>query len=135
MQFETELTRASFFQKIVAAIPDDDPTGAIFALRDDAFEGAIFQGVVLHGDSEPLNTGFEGWTFGHSPGLQDTVHLKAEVKMVGGSPMLVDDEQWRVARLPPFVDCRPVDIYTFPWARTRVWDRPPFGSELKIRSD
>jgi hypothetical protein len=48
--------------------------------------------VVLHHDGQPLVRRVQGRPLGHGPGLEDAVHLQAEVVVEAARGVLLDDE-------------------------------------------
>src|SRR5690606_33383481 len=81
-----------------ALIPQHDGTAAIFAFRNDAFETAIFQRMVLGADGEPLVGGVGGGAPGDRPALEDAVELEAEIIVQPRGVVLLDDEAQRLRR-------------------------------------
>ena len=63
------------------AIPDHDGATAIFALRDGALEGIVFDRMIFDVHGQPLVTGIEARAAGYRPALHDAVELEPEVIM------------------------------------------------------
>src|SRR3546814_10582581 len=75
-----------------AAIPEHHRAAAILALRDDAFEIAIAERVVLGMDREAPVRRVQARALGHGPALQHAVELEAEVVVQPACGVLLDDE-------------------------------------------
>ena len=82
-----------------AAVPEHDGAATVLALRDRALEVAVVERVVLDLHGEAPVTGVERWPFGDGPGLEDPVHLQAEIVMQPGCGMLLDDKTRVFSRL------------------------------------
>ena len=72
-------------------IPEHDDPGAV-AFRDDAFEAAVLEGMILHMHRQPLGRRIEGWPLGHSPRPQHAVVLEAEVVVKPRGQVLLNAE-------------------------------------------
>ncbi|GAA5174627.1 hypothetical protein GCM10023342_16040 [Modicisalibacter zincidurans] len=72
-----------------AAIPQHDRAAAVGFLRDDAFEVAVIQGVVLDLDGQALFAGSETGALGQRPTLEHAVLFEAQVEMVVAGGVLV----------------------------------------------
>ena len=68
-------------------------------LRDRALEVAVVERVVLDLHCKAPVTRIEGWPLGHGPGLEDPVHLQAQIVMQPGGGMLLDDKTRVFGRL------------------------------------
>ncbi len=79
-----------------AAIPKLHRAAAIFALRNGAFEGAIFQRMIFHLDRQALHRRIERRRLGHGPGLVDAVQLQPQVVMQPCRIVALDDEAARL---------------------------------------
>ena len=86
---------ATFVWAIRAVVPNDDLAGAVFALRDNAFERAVVERMILDHHGETFFTVVEGRAFGDGPGLEDAVQLQTEVIMQTAGVMLLDEERER----------------------------------------
>ncbi len=73
------------------AVPHHDRSAAILALRNHAFEIAIFERVVFDMNRQPLLAGDEARPLRHRPALQDAIELKAEIVVEAARRMLLDD--------------------------------------------
>src|SRR5206468_719404 len=62
-----------------SAVPDDDPSRAVVALGDYAFEVRVLERMIFDGDREPLLGGFERRTLRHGPRLEHGAELEPEV--------------------------------------------------------
>src|SRR5205085_11892612 len=96
-EFEVPLPKRTFRIATVlwrpeAAIPKHDGATPVFTLGDCALEVAVVERVVLDLHGQAPVTGVEGWPFRHRPGLEDPVHLQAQIVMQPGSRMLLDDK-------------------------------------------
>src|SRR6185437_13586904 len=78
-----------------ALVPHHDRAAAIFALRDDALEIDIVDGMVLDLAGEALHRGIEAQSFGHRPAFQDARHLQAEIEMEMACRVLLHDKAQR----------------------------------------
>ena len=83
--------RVGHFRRPGATVPHHDRAAAVFAFRNNSFETAIFDGVILHLHGQPLDGGIERGPFGHGPGEQDTIPFQAKIVMQLRSLMLLDD--------------------------------------------
>ena len=97
VQAELQLALLQAFVRIVerlpgAAVPQHDGAAAILALRDGAFEAAIFERVVLGVDGEPLLRRIEARPARHRPAFQDAVELKPEIVVEARRGVLLDDK-------------------------------------------
>ena len=72
------------------AVPEHDGARSVLALRDDTFEGAVLDGVVLDVHGEPLVAGVEGRALGHGPAEQHAVELEPEIVVEPGRGVLLD---------------------------------------------
>ena len=93
---EKRVLRA-FIGRIHAAIPHDDLAGTVLARGNDALEGGVIEGMILHRDRHALVVGIERRALGHRPGLQHPVELEPEVVVQAPRGMLLHDEQQRSA--------------------------------------
>ena len=75
------------------AIPHHHRTGAVVAFRNDAFEIAVLERVILDFDGEPLVGGIGGWPLRHCPRPEDAIHLEAQIPVQTRRVVHVDDEQ------------------------------------------
>jgi hypothetical protein len=57
--------------------------------------------MVFHSYRKPFDAAFKRWPFRDRPRLQNTVQLKAEVKVMMRSPMLVDNKGWQLLAPTP----------------------------------
>ncbi len=73
-----------------SAVPEHDRPRPVFALRDDPFEGAVVDRVVLDVHGEPLVARVEGRTLRHGPAQEDTVELQPKVIVQTRCRMLLD---------------------------------------------
>ena len=78
-----------------AAIPDDHRAAAILALRDRAFEVAIFEGVILDMDRQTLLARHQARPARHRPALQHAVHLEPQIVVQAPGGVLLDDDSCR----------------------------------------
>src|SRR5690606_15236459 len=76
----------------LARVPDDDGARAVLALRDDAFEGAVFQRMVLRAHGEALDGGVVARALRHRPAEQHAVVLEAEIVVKAGGGVLLHHE-------------------------------------------
>ena len=87
-----------------AAVPQHHSSAAILSLRDRAFEQGVAQRMILRANREALIGRVEARSTGHSPALQRSVELQAEVIVQPRGVMLLDDEALAAApveRLDP----------------------------------
>ena len=70
-----------------AAVPHDHA-----AVTEPTLDVVVVQAVVLDFDGQALGGGIERRPLGHGPGPHDPVDLQAQVEVVGGRLMLLDDE-------------------------------------------
>ena len=83
-----------------AAVPQHDGAAAVLTLRDDAFEAAVFERVILDMHRQALLAGIEARPFRDRPALEHAVELEAKIVMQAPRRMLLDDEaQGRGGRL------------------------------------
>src|SRR6476661_2693235 len=85
-QREPQLTLAQSFGGLAlgcpeTTIPEHDGPATILTFRDGAFEVTIIEGMVLRFDGKTPGLGIERGTLGHRPGLENALHLKAQVKV------------------------------------------------------
>jgi hypothetical protein len=73
-----------------AAVPEHDRSGAILFLRDDSFELAVFERMILDMNCEPLVRRIEAWALRDRPALERPVELEPEVVVHATSRMLLD---------------------------------------------
>ena len=75
-----------------ALVPDHDGAAAVLAFGDDAFEAAVFHGVVFDLDGEALVGDDIAGALGDGPAFEDAVPAEAEVVVKVGGGVLLDDE-------------------------------------------
>ena len=75
-----------------ALVPDHDGASAVLAFGDDAFEAAVFHGVVFDLDGETLVLDDVAGAFGDGPAFEDSVPAEAEVVVEMGGGVFLDDE-------------------------------------------
>src|SRR5205807_10578544 len=75
-----------------ALVPDDHGPCAVLALRDDALELRVVEGMFLGRGREPLVARVHGRALGDRPGLQDVANLETEVVVKARGRVLLDDE-------------------------------------------
>ena len=90
MAFGKRLVRIAF-RRPGAAIPDHHGAAAIFAFRDRALEGVVFDRMILDLHREPLLVGIEARAAGHRPALHDAVELQPQVVMQPSCSVLLND--------------------------------------------
>src|SRR6185503_13561593 len=78
LQAELELAAAQPGMRVadrlpLAAIPEQDGSGAVLALGNGPFEGAVFDRVVFDLHGEPLLARVQAGAFGHGPTQQDAI--------------------------------------------------------------
>ncbi len=73
-----------------SAVPEHDRSRAVFAVRDDAFEGAVVDRVVLDAHGEPLVPRVEGRTLRHRPAQEDAAPLQPKVIVQTRRRVLLD---------------------------------------------
>src|SRR6185437_6679251 len=74
-----------------AAIPQHHRAAAILPLRNDAFELAVFERVILDMHREAFYLGVEARPLGDRPTLEHAVELEAEIVMEPGRVVLLDE--------------------------------------------
>ena len=91
-----------------AAVPDDDRAGAVVVGRNDAFEVAVLQRMILGGDRQTLLGRVQRRTLGHRPGDQDTVDLEPQIVVAAPRGVLLDHEHaGALASRPEGLGCGP----------------------------
>ena len=75
-----------------AAVPDHHGAAAVFALRDGAFEGVVFDRMVFGLDREPLLARHQARAAGDRPALHHAVELEPQVVVQPRRRVLLDDE-------------------------------------------
>src|SRR5262245_7125109 len=76
-----------------AAIPDDDATRTVFAVRDLALEFGVIERVILGAHGEPLVGRQQAWAARDGPALQHAIQLEPQVVVQSARVVLVHDEQ------------------------------------------
>ena len=84
-----------FVGRVHAAVPDDDVAGAVFLLRNHAFERGVVERMVLGFDGEALLAQLVGRTLRHGPRLEHAIELEPEIVVQAAGGVLLDDEQQR----------------------------------------
>ena len=74
-----------------AAIPDHDGAAAIFAFRDGALEGVVFDRMVLDVNGEAFLVGIEARPARHRPALHHAVEFQPQIVMQPPRGMLLND--------------------------------------------
>ena len=64
-----------------AAIPDHHGAAAIFAFRDGALEGVVFDRMILDLHGKPLFAGIEARAARHRPALHHAIEFQPQVVM------------------------------------------------------
>ena len=75
-----------------ASIPYHHRARSVLTRRNDAFEAAVFERMVLDVHRQPLVVRVEAWSLGHRPAQQDAVQLEPEVVVQVAGRMFLDDE-------------------------------------------
>ena len=88
------------FRSPEPAVPDHDGAPAIFPLRNDPFEIAIIDGVILDMDSKAFDMRIEARPFRDSPTFVDAVEFETEVVMKPARSVFLNDEAKIGARVP-----------------------------------
>ncbi len=84
-----------------AAVPQHHGAAAILALRDGAFERAVFDRMILDLDRQPAVLGIEAGSARDGPALVDAVDLQPEVIVQAARRMHLDDVSAAARRRPP----------------------------------
>src|SRR5215472_9548107 len=106
---------------IGSAVPDDDATGAVLALRDHSLERRVVQWMILGAARHPPVLWVCRRPCGYRPGYEHAIDLEAKVKVVAARGMVLDDERQPVA-FPALSSPRPT------WLGTTAG--PPFTPVL-----
>ena len=77
---------------IIAAVPQHHGPAAILPLRDDSFEGRVFDRVVLDLHRQMLLAFLPGKPLWHGPGFQHPFHFQAEVVVQSARVVFLNDE-------------------------------------------
>src|SRR4029453_10407699 len=90
---------------IGAAVPNHHRAAAVVSFRNDAFEGFVFDRMILNFDRQMFFPLLPRKTFRDRPGFQDAFHLQAEIVMQPARIVFLDEEtrcssysfRWRFA--------------------------------------
>ena len=77
--FRECLERLLTMHEVLAAIPDHDGSAPVIPLWDDPFKILVVDRMILDLDREMLFSPLPRQSFGHSPRLQDAIHLQSKV--------------------------------------------------------
>src|SRR5262249_19894036 len=75
-----------------AQVPHHDRSRTIIALGNDSLKVKVGDGMILYLHGQAFVVGIKRWTFGHSPRLEHTFHLQAEVVVQTGGPVTLHDK-------------------------------------------
>ena len=76
-----------------AVVPEHDGAAAVLAFGDDAFEAAVFHGVIFDLNGEALVFDDVAGAFGDGPAFEDAVPAETEVVMEMRGGVFLDDER------------------------------------------
>src|SRR5947209_20599893 len=84
---------------IGSAVPDDDFTGAVLALRDHSLECRVFQWMILGAARHPPVLRVCRRPFGYRPGYEHPADFEAEVVVIAARRVVLDDGRRRLVGL------------------------------------
>ena len=80
-------------------VPNHDRAAAIFAFRNEPFEIAVIDGVILDMDGKALDMRIEARPFRDSPAFVDAVEFETKIVMKPSSRVFLNDEAEIEARV------------------------------------
>src|SRR5690606_6121764 len=98
------IIRAAFAYRLPrAAIPQHDRAATVLSLRDDAFEAAVLERMILHMYGQAAVGGIQARALGDGPAFQHTIQFEAKIVVEATRRVLLDHEAVAVS----LVGCRP----------------------------
>ncbi len=91
-EFQAAFRKIDVYRLIGTGIPYDDRTCAVLPVRYDALKGAVIEWVVIYHYGKSFVLRRQGRTFGDSPGLERSVHLKPEIIVEMTGMVFMDNE-------------------------------------------
>src|SRR2546426_2156291 len=84
---------------IRAFVPNQNRAGAIFVLRDDAFEPGVIKRMIFSCKSRALDPRIGGWALRDGPRFQHAFHLEPKIVVQTSCVMFLNHEDWLLGRL------------------------------------